>query len=123
MASNSEGSNNITHNNLKMRRIGQAYLWLRLKNNSVPVRCFYLNKNVTQIMPFWVKQYVRSIFNVSIIYFIVFKSCYLSKNLMIDFRFRSSFIYQRTSTRRQRRDLFGLRDKLPPDTTSLITQR
>jgi len=38
-------------------------------------------------------------------------------------RFRYSFICQGTSTRRQRRDLFGLRVKLPPVTTSLTTQR
>jgi len=36
------------------------------------------------------------------------------------FRFRYSFIYQGTSTRRQRSDLFGLRVKLPPVTTSLV---
>jgi len=35
---------------------------------------------------------------------------------------RYSFICQGTSTRRQRRDLFGLRVKLPPVTTSLTTQ-
>jgi len=34
-----------------------------------------------------------------------------------------SFICQGTSTRRQRSDLFGLRVKLPPVTTSLTTQR
>jgi len=39
------------------------------------------------------------------------------------FRFRYSFIYHVTSTRRQRGDLFSLRVKLPPVTTSLITQR
>jgi len=38
-------------------------------------------------------------------------------------RFRYSFICQGTSTRRQRNDLFGLRVKLPPVTTSLTTQR
>jgi len=38
-------------------------------------------------------------------------------------RFRYSFICQGTSTRRQRRDLCSLRDKLPPVTTSLTTQR
>jgi len=32
-------------------------------------------------------------------------------------RFRYSFICQGTSTRRQRKDLFGLRVKLPPVTT------
>jgi len=37
--------------------------------------------------------------------------------------FRYSFICQFTSTRRQRSDLFGLRVKLPPLTTSLNTQR
>jgi len=37
------------------------------------------------------------------------------------FRFRYSFIYQGISTRRQRSDLFGLRVKLPPITTSLTT--
>jgi len=36
---------------------------------------------------------------------------------------RHSFICQTTSTRRQWRDLFGLGVKLPPDTTSLITQK
>jgi len=36
-------------------------------------------------------------------------------------RFRYSFICQGISTRRQRRDLFGLRVKLPPVTTSLTT--
>jgi len=39
------------------------------------------------------------------------------------FRFRSSFICQGTSTRRQRRDLCGLRVKLPRVTTSLTTHR
>jgi len=38
------------------------------------------------------------------------------------FRFRYSFICQGTSTRRQWKSLFGLRVKLPPVTTSLITQ-
>jgi len=38
-------------------------------------------------------------------------------------RFRCSFISQGTSSRRQRRDLFGLQVKLPPVTTSLTTQR
>jgi len=37
--------------------------------------------------------------------------------------FRYSFICQGTSTRRQRRDLFGLRVKLLPVATSLTTQR
>jgi len=36
-------------------------------------------------------------------------------------RFRYSFICQGASTRRQRSDLFGLRIKLPPFSTSLIT--
>jgi len=36
---------------------------------------------------------------------------------------RYSVICQGTSNRRQRRDLFGLRVKLPPVTTSLNTQR
>jgi len=35
------------------------------------------------------------------------------------FRLRYSFIFQSTSTRRQRSDLFGLRVKLPPVTTNL----
>jgi len=39
------------------------------------------------------------------------------------FRYRHSFICQGTLTRRQRRDLFGLRVKLLPVTTSLTTQR
>jgi len=39
------------------------------------------------------------------------------------FRFRYSFICQDTSIRRQRNDLFGLRVKLPPVTTSRTTQR
>jgi len=39
------------------------------------------------------------------------------------FRYRYSFICQGTSTRRQRMDLFDLRVKLPPVTTSLTTQR
>jgi len=39
------------------------------------------------------------------------------------FRFRSSFICQGTSTRRQRSDLFGLRVKLPPVSTSLTNHR
>jgi len=39
------------------------------------------------------------------------------------FRFRYSFICQGTSTRRQRRDLFGLRVKLPLVSTCLTTQR
>jgi len=34
-----------------------------------------------------------------------------------------SFICEGTSTRRQRRDLFGLLVKLPPVTTSLTTQK
>jgi len=34
-----------------------------------------------------------------------------------------SFICQGTSTKKQRRDLFGFRDKLPPVITSLTTQR
>jgi len=38
-------------------------------------------------------------------------------------RFSYSFICQGTSTRRQRRDFFGLRVKLPTVTTSLTTQR
>jgi len=38
-------------------------------------------------------------------------------------RFKYSFICQGTSIRRQRRDLFGLRVKLPLVTTSLTTQR
>jgi len=37
--------------------------------------------------------------------------------------FRYSFICQGTSTMRQRSNLFGLRVKLPPVTTSLTTQR
>jgi len=37
-------------------------------------------------------------------------------------RFRYSFICQGTSTKRERRDLCGLRVKLPPVTTSLTTQ-
>jgi len=37
-------------------------------------------------------------------------------------RFRYSFICQGTSTKRQRSDLFDLRVKLPPVTTSLTTQ-
>jgi len=41
--------------------------------------------------------------------------------LLVGFMF--SFICQGTSTRRQRRDLFGLRFKLPHVTTSLTTQR
>jgi len=36
--------------------------------------------------------------------------------------FRYSFICQGTSTRRQRRNIFGLRVKLPPVTTSQTTQ-
>jgi len=39
------------------------------------------------------------------------------------FSFRYSFICQSTSTMRQRSDLFGLRVKLPPVTTSLAPQR
>jgi len=38
-------------------------------------------------------------------------------------RFRYSFTCQGTSTRRQRRELFGLRVKLPPVTTCLTTRR
>jgi len=38
-------------------------------------------------------------------------------------RFRYSFICQGTSTRKQGKDLFGLRAKMPPVTTSLTTQR
>jgi len=38
-------------------------------------------------------------------------------------RFRYSFICQGTSTRRQRSDIFSLRVKLPPVTTSLAIQR
>jgi len=37
--------------------------------------------------------------------------------------FRYSFIYHGSSTRRQRRDFFGLRVKLPPVITSLTTQK
>jgi len=37
--------------------------------------------------------------------------------------FRYSFICQGTSTRRQQRDLFGLRIKLPLVTINLTTQR
>jgi len=37
--------------------------------------------------------------------------------------FKHSFICQGISTRIQRRNLFGLRVKLPPVTTSLTTQR
>jgi len=37
--------------------------------------------------------------------------------------FRYSFICQGTLTRSQRSNLFGLRVKLPPVTTSLTTQR
>jgi len=37
--------------------------------------------------------------------------------------FRYSFICQGTSTKTQRSDLFGLRVKLPPVTTSLTIQR
>jgi len=36
-------------------------------------------------------------------------------------RFRYSFICQGTLTRRQQRNIFGLRIKLPPVTTSLTT--
>jgi len=47
----------------------------------------------------------------------------LLKNFgVIWFRFSYLFICQGTSTRRQRSDLFGLRIKLPPVTTSLTTQ-
>jgi len=38
-------------------------------------------------------------------------------------RFRSSYICQCTSTKRQRRDHFGFRVKLSSVTTSLTTQR
>jgi len=38
-------------------------------------------------------------------------------------RFRYSFICQGTSTRKQQRNLFGLRVKLPPIITRLTTQR
>jgi len=41
------------------------------------------------------------------------------QNIVIGRRFRSSFICQGTSTRKQRSDLCGLRVKLPPVTTSL----
>jgi len=43
--------------------------------------------------------------------------------LKLAFRLRYSFICHCASTRRQLRDLFGLRVKLPPVTTSLTTQR
>jgi len=43
--------------------------------------------------------------------------------MALDSGFRYSFICQGTSIRRQRSDLFGLRVKLPPATTSLTTQR
>jgi len=36
-------------------------------------------------------------------------------------RFSCSFICQGNSTRKQRSDLFGLRVKLPPVTTSIVT--
>jgi len=42
---------------------------------------------------------------------------------IMSLQFRYSFICQGTSTRRQRRDLFVHRVKLPPVTTSLTTQR
>jgi len=38
-------------------------------------------------------------------------------------RFRYSFICHGSSTRRQRRDFFGLQIKLPSVTSSLTTQR
>jgi len=44
-------------------------------------------------------------------------------NTNFRFKFKYSFICQDTSTRTERRDLFGLRVKLPPVTTSLTTQR
>jgi len=47
-----------------------------------------------------------------------FFSLKLCKHCCFRFRFKYSFI-QGTSTRRQRRDLFGLQVKLPPVTTSL----
>jgi len=42
---------------------------------------------------------------------------------MTRFKFRYSFISQGTSTRRERRDLFGLSVKLPLVTINLPTQR
>jgi len=61
------------------------------------------------------------------------RNCYLSCNgtpsnqsivfLGNGYRFRYSFICQGTSTRRQRRELFGLPVKLSPVTTNLTTQR
>jgi len=43
--------------------------------------------------------------------------------LKVGLGLRSSFICQGTSTRRQRRNLCGLRVKLPPVTTSQTTHR
>jgi len=45
----------------------------------------------------------------------ILKCCYFQ--FWLHFRFRSSFICQGTSTRRQRSDLFGLWVKLPLVTT------
>jgi len=43
--------------------------------------------------------------------------------ISLKFRYRCLFICQGTSTRRQRSDLFSLRVKLPPITTTRTTQR
>jgi len=51
-----------------------------------------------------------------------FRMC-VEKTVLYRFSYRYSFICQGTSTRRQRRDLFGFRVKLPVVTTSLTTQR
>jgi len=45
------------------------------------------------------------------------------KTYSLTFRLRYSLICQESSIRRQQSDLFGLRVKLPPITTSLTTQR
>jgi len=44
-------------------------------------------------------------------------------NRLFKIGLRYSFIFQGTATRRQRRDLIGLREKLSLVTTSLTTQK
>jgi len=48
---------------------------------------------------------------------------FLQQTQYQDKYFRYSFICLGTSTRKQQRDLFSLRVKLPPVTTNLTTQR
>jgi len=57
--------------------------------------------------------------NYFLLNYIIFE---ISTILLVKFRFRYSVICQGTSTRRQKRDHFSVRVRLPPVTTSLTTQ-